>query len=983
MRLNRLLEATESVVTLVQGDASVDISSLAMDSRKAVSGCLFMALPGTRVHGFSFLEDAVKRGASAVLVPEELKESAKKSLPSSFPILSARDVQRAAGLIAHAFFERPSSKIKVIGITGTNGKTTCSYIIEEILKAWGKKTAVSGTICQRIGTRETTSCLTTPDCIAFHGFLKEALDAGAGYVITEVSSHALHQGRVEGCRFEVALFTNLTRDHLDYHKDLEDYFGAKARLFTRAYSRRCVINLDDPHGKRLFQHTGLEKISFGLENEKADVFTRRSTLGPWGIKALIQTQDREIEINSSLIGRHNLSNILAAVSVAMSLAVPAWAIKKGVEKAGRVPGRLEPVSIKEKEGVTALVDYAHTPDAVRNILESLNEIKASGRIITVIGCGGDRDRGKRPEMALFSVSLSYLAVFTSDNPRTENPSSIIDDMLAGVPAELASRVRVIEDREEAIYWACSQARTGDIIVVAGKGHEDYQIIGGERRPFDDRKVLLKGLRIAAKAQGLLRQHGSFRPILDNVCRATGGEVADGFRFISFDSVSTDSRKIQEGALFWALRGERFNGNLFAGRALEEGAAAAVCEGVPEGLEGRPVVSVRDGLFGLGEFAAWYRRFLGLKTIAITGSCGKTTTKDLVFSVVSKAFKAGATRGNFNNLIGLPLTIFSMAPGIKWAVLEMGTNEPGEIRRLCQIARPEIGLITCVRPVHLEGLGSLENIAHEKGFVYESLPAHGKAIVNLDDKLVVESARRSRAKNVWGFGTRGRALMPGYLSHAVLVTGWNTTNQGLEVELDVDGEAILVRSRLFGRANVSNIAAAFCLGMSMGIPLEGILAGIRACPAPKGRMNVEEIKGWILVDDCYNANPSSMDAALGFVEDFDQGLGRNLILGDMLELGQDSMRFHQGLGERAASVRPSVLVAVGKMAEFVAQGALKGGLSRSRLYTFETSSQAAQFLRDEEGLFFNGTKRVVLLKGSRGVRLEEVALAIRQRLAEGI
>ncbi len=983
MRLNRLLEATERVVTLFQGDASVDISSLAIDSRKVTAGCLFMALPGTRDHGFRFLEDAVERGASAVLVPEELEESAKKRLPSSFPILSSSDVQRAAGFIAHAFFKRPSTKIKVIGITGTNGKTTCSYIIEKILKAWGKTTAVSGTICQRIGEKEFASCLTTPDCIAFHGFLKDAMDAGVEYVITEVSSHALHQGRVEGCRFEVALFTNLTRDHLDYHKDLEDYFSAKAKLFTSAYSKKCVINLDDSYGERLFQHTGLEKLSFGLENENADVFTRRSTLGPWGIKALIQTQDQEIEINSRLICRHNLSNILAAVSVAISLGVPVWAIKKGVEEARRVPGRLEPVSIKEKEGVTALVDYAHTPDAVRNVLESLNEIKATGRIITVIGCGGDRDKGKRPEMALFSASLSDLAVLTSDNPRTENPSNIIDDMLAGVPGELASKVRVIEDREEAIYWACSQARIGDIILVAGKGHEDYQIIGRKRRPFDDRKVLLEGLRRAAKAQGQLRKDFSFRPTLDNVCRATGGKVADGFRFISFDSVSTDSRNIQEGALFWALRGERFNGNLFADKALHAGAVAAVCEGVPEGLEGRPVVSVIDGLLGLGEFASWYRRFLGLKTIAITGSCGKTTTKDLVFSVVSQAFKAGATRGNFNNRIGLPLTIFSMAPGTQWAVLEMGTNEPGEIRRLCQIARPEIGLVTCVRPVHLEGLGSLENIAHEKGFVYESLPAHGKAIVNLDDEFVVESARRSRAKSIWGFGTRGRASFPDYLSHTALVTGWKTTKQGLDVELDVDGEVVLVSSQLFGGANVSNIAAAFCVGMSLGISIEQILAGIRACPAPKGRMNVEEVKGWVLVDDCYNANPSSMDAALGFVEDFDQGLGRNLILGDMLELGKDSRRFHQELGERAASVRPSVLVAVGKMAEFVAQGALKGGLSRRRLYTFETSSQAAQFLRDEEGLFFNGTKRLVLLKGSRGVRLEEVALAIRQRLTEGI
>ncbi len=979
MRLLGLLEATERVCTLVQGDDSVDISSVAIDSRKVKPGCLFMALPGSRIHGYNFLMDAVERGAGAALVPEQYSEEAAVLLPASFPLLSSTNVRRAAGLISHYFFGRPSAKLKVIGITGTNGKTTCSYIIEAILNASGKKTAISGTICRRIGNSETVSCLTTPDCVSFHAFLKDALDQGAEYVVAEVSSHALDQGRVEGCKFAVALFTNLTRDHLDYHGSFEEYFRAKATLFNKGRTDRRVINLDDPYGRRLYEETTVERLSYSLSAEGADITATDFSLGPGGIRASLRLKSERLDINSPLIGRHNLSNILAAASVAISLDVSLSAVKKGIESVRFVHGRLEPIF---HEGITGFVDYAHTPDAVRSVLGSLNEIKENGKVITVIGCGGDRDRGKRPEMARIAAMLSDVAILTSDNPRTENPSSIIDDMLSGVPRELAYKVRVMEDRQEAIYWGCSHARAGDMILVAGKGHENYQIFGTKRCPFYDKKVLSRGLKLAALAKGPYNSQALFGPTLENVRKVTGGNLADRFRLLTFDSISTDSRTIKQGDLFWALRGERFDGGLFVETAFEAGALAAVCENAPEGVEARPVIVLGDTLFGLGQFASWYRRFLGIKTIAVTGSCGKTTTKDLVFSVVSRAFRAGATKGNFNNLVGLPLTIFSMEPGTEWAVLEMGTNMPGEIKRLCQIAQPEIGILTCVRPVHLEGLGSLENIAREKGFVLEALPDRGKAIVNLDDELVVRGLERTGARNVWGFGTKEKALSLTRIDHAVIVTGWKMTGNGLDVILDADGKEVEVNSRLIGRANVLNIAAAFCVGMSLGISTSSIAEGIQECSPPKGRMNREDFGGWVLLDDSYNANPSSMEAALGSIPDLAPDLAVNLVLGDMLELGHDSEKFHAELGKKAASVHPSVIVAIGKMARYVARGAMEAGFPMGRIYTFEDSNEAAGFLREEEGIFFNGTPRVVLLKGSRGVRLEEVAGAIRERLVEG-
>ncbi len=984
MKLATLLGASYGIIHLVRGSEEMEISSLCLDSRKASPGCLFMAMAGTKANGADYVEDAVSRGATCILVQEDVLNHLPSLIQEKAAILTAASMRKAAGVLSNTFFGSPSSKLNVVGITGTNGKTTCTYILEQIFKAWGKKTAISGTICQRIGQEESKSCLTTPDCVSFHAFLKRCVDEGVDFVITEVSSHALDQGRVAGCRFALSLFTNLTRDHLDYHGNLEEYFRAKSQLFTSRYTNKCVINMDDAYGKRLFDGCTLEKLSYSLSSPGADVHAREFILGSQGIEAILDIMGQDLHVESKLIGRFNLLNIIACVCAARFLGVPEGHIAGGIRAARSVPGRLEKI---ESCGVSAFVDYAHTPDAVKNVLEGIREIKGDGLLITVIGCGGDRDKGKRPEMARISAKLSDLAVFTSDNPRSENPLSIIRDMLHGVPKDLRQKVRIIEDRAEAIRWACAQATRGDLIVVAGKGHEDYQIIGGKRWPFTDKQALEEAFYLlSCKAREERRSCRTFCPTLENVVRATDGECDKKHLFIPFDSVCTDTRTLVPGAIFWALKGEKFDGRTFVSQAFKKGAVAAVCQkgkGKPDVDAEAPIIFVEDSLYALGQFASWYRRFLGLKTIAITGSCGKTTTKDLVASVVSQTFKTQATEGNFNNLIGLPLTLFSMRPGVEWAVVEMGTSLPGEIKRLCEIACPEVGIITCIRPVHLEGLGDIKNISQEKGYLFESLPESGTAIVNLDDQLVCENLARTRAKNIWGFGTVSACGRLKEAAGRVILRSWQSTEQGLVVGLDASGENLEIRSRLFGSVNAMNIAAAVATGLGLGISMDDIVSGIEKCPAPKARMNIEVISGWIVIDDTYNANPASMEAALHMVSEHAPGLGRNLVLGDMLELGQDAERFHFELGQKAAQLRPRSLVAVGEMADVMATGAKSQGLSKGCIFTFKTAQEAASFLAEEKGLFFNGTRKVVLLKGSRGVCLEKVASVIRKRLERGV
>ncbi len=977
-----LLRHAENVSVISGDPEKCLVEDLCIDSRKARPGSLFLALAGTHRAGTDFISHAVEQGAIAVMVPLSHVELAKKAVPRGVLLLGSKDPRVALGRIADAFYGHPSSLLKVIGITGTNGKTTCTFILEKILSASGARCGLSGTIMRKTCTASRTSSLTTPDAISFHGFLASVAKEKAEFAVTEVSSHGLMQGRVEGCRFELAVFTNLSHDHLDYHGDMEGYFQAKRLFFTRYKPGAAVINLDDKWGSRLWNEYQGHKVSYGF-SRNCTVFPEDFQITPSGIEAAIKIKGRVVKISSSLIGRHNLYNILASIAAAYVLGIRPEHIKKGIEALKNVPGRLERVD--SPKGVTALVDYAHTPHALQNVLEGLGSLK-SGRLITVVGCGGDRDRTKRPEMAKIAAELSDMCIFTSDNPRTESAEAILKDMLEGPDPELMKKVEVVKDRRKAIFKAASLARPGDILLVAGKGHEDYQIIGKTRFPFDDRKVLKEALNATGNPSERLLTEPSRKGKMDielgQLANILGGKVISGNPETAFSSVCTDSRTIKAGQLFWALKGENFDGHAFVLAASERKAAGAVVEYEPAGLPaGFPLLRVKDSLASLGDLAAWYRTKIGCNVFAITGSCGKTTTKELVLAILKGPYKALGTRGNFNNLIGLPLTILSLAPDTQWAVLEMGTNLPGEIERLCQVARPDAGLITCIRPVHMEGLGTLENISKEKAALFRSLPEHGTAVVNLDDPLVIRHLPHVRCKHVTGY-TCHDAARDDRVEKLVVLKNMAQAKQGMDVTLDICGQVTTVRSRLFGRVNALNILAAAAAGAALGIDATLIRKGIETVQASPGRMHARNLaKGWLLLDDSYNANPSSVKAAMDVACDITKGASKTFILGDMLELGPRANEFHRQTGESAAACSPDLLLTVGKLAKHIARGALEAGLSANRIFPFESTDELLKWMAEDPEGFFNGTRRTVLVKASRGMGLDQVARYLEKRLEE--
>jgi UDP-N-acetylmuramoyl-L-alanyl-D-glutamate--2,6-diaminopimelate ligase len=464
----------------ITADPSLEILAVAYDSRRAVPGTLFFAIQGGKADGHDFIRQAFERGAAAVVSERSAPE------PWTNRWVRVPRIRRALSQVSRAFFGHPENRLQLIGVTGTNGKTTTSYLLESILQAADISAGLFGTIEYRVGHRTLTASNTTPESLDLADYLAELVASGGQAAVMEVSSHALAQERVWGFPFAAAVFTNLTRDHLDYHGDLEHYFHAKRRLFEGLGTPPpglAVINADDPRSAELLHLSGSRFLTFGM-NSGAQVSIKQFTQGPQGLRAALSTPAGRMEIESPLLGRANLSNILAATATAIGLGVAEKHIQEGVSNLKLVPGRFE--RIDEGQPFWVIVDYAHTDDALRNVLGTAREL-ATGRLIVVFGCGGDRDRSKRPLMGEAASSLSDLVVLTSDNPRSEDPLDIMNDARVGL--QRTGKPYLLEvDREPAIRKALEQARAGDVVVIAGKGHETGQIMKDRVIPFDDREA---------------------------------------------------------------------------------------------------------------------------------------------------------------------------------------------------------------------------------------------------------------------------------------------------------------------------------------------------------------------------------------------------------------------------------------------------------------------------------------------------------------
>ena len=990
------LETILGVAGQGNAGATAPVSAIVSDSRRVVPGSVFVAVQGTAVDGHDFISGAMDRGCLAVVA-----ERCPGTASASIPCFQVRDSHDALGLLAAAWNGHPGHNLKLIGLTGTNGKTTTSWLIERILRQAGFRTGVIGTVNYRYqdmagNTVVRPAPLTTPGPEQLQALLREMADAGVSHVLIEASSHALDQKRLAGIRFDVALFTNLTRDHLDYHQTMEAYFAAKKLLFTDYLkdSGTAVIvvdteNEDGKYGNRLVgELAGKDIVTVGFA-EDCTIRCAHLSQDISGSSCELSMGGKPQEITSNLTGTHNVLNMLAAAGVARALRISGQQIRAGLAAVDRVPGRLERVSlagISPGQTAAVFVDYAHTPDGLENVLATMKAMTA-GRLICVVGCGGDRDTGKRQLMGEIAGRFSDVVILSSDNPRSEEPMSIIAELERGIertgsnkkdPAGLLSLpfdqhgYLVEPDRRRAIHLGCSIARPDDVVVIAGKGHEQYQIIGREKKFFDDRLEAKNGLAAWT---------------IPHLLAATGGRLVGKNTRKLLADISTDTRTVKTGDVFVALVGESFDGHDFLETAVERGAGALIVEReFPGPGESLPVVVVEDTLQALGDLASYRRRILGedVKVVAITGSSGKTTVKEMAAAVFTQYYShlqsapepVLKTQGNFNNLIGLPLSLLPLSAEHRVAVLEMGMNRSGEIARLTEIADPDIACINNIQSAHLEELVDIHGVARAKGELFAGLRPDAVRVINYDDPEVVKLAAGYRGRTIgYGVTAAGRRYKP--VVRVTRISGLGA--KGTRFTLHIGDWKQRLTLAVPGTHNVHNAAAAAAICTAAGVDAESIVKGLTIHQNVDKRMQFMNLPGGLRVlNDSYNANPSSMAAALKTVSSFGTDCRKIATLGDMLELGENAAAAHYEIGRLAAELGYDMLAVTGAFSREVAGGAREGGMTKEQVVVLVDTVAIADWLYH---LLISGRLSEgdwLLVKGSRAMRMENILVELQNR-----
>ncbi|MBU8849469.1 MAG: UDP-N-acetylmuramoyl-L-alanyl-D-glutamate--2,6-diaminopimelate ligase [Desulfobacterales bacterium] len=963
-----------------------DISSITSNSRNIKPGGLFIAVKGLIADGHDYIEQAFQNGATAVIA-----ETNPKNLNHVLPVENTR---LSMASIAAGFYGNPSKELTLVGITGTNGKTTTTWLLESIFKACGFSTGVIGTINIRYNDQIFDNPVTTPDSIDLQRTLYEMKKAGVTHVIMEVSSHGLDLNRVDFCRFDAGVFTNLSQDHLDYHKTIDEYFNCKKRFFTQFLGPNgknnapAVLNIDDSKGEDLFTSLDYKKLAVSTK-KKADIFLKDGTDNINGLSGTIHLPNGSFDLTSSLTGKFNLENILCAVGAAHALNISPKQIKKGIEACHTIPGRLEKIDTPINRFL--FVDYAHTPDALKTILLTL-KLRAPKRIITVFGCGGDRDRSKRPLMGQIACKHSDIAIVTSDNPRSEHPDAIINDILEGIDAfhklsdqDLEStpfkKGYLIEvDRKKALKKAVFISKPGDIIIAAGKGHETYQITNAGTIHFDDKKELKKAA---------IEFSDQFKPIewkIDDLTKALSCDpvFSTTEKDHSFTGISTDSRTIAQTQIFLALTGESFDGHVFIKSLIDKGIKGFVTQkGFVDtldentkkiGEESLIIFETKDTLTALGQLARYQRLRSNVKLLAITGSSGKTTTRKITEEIFKTQFHTLATRGNFNNEIGLPLTLLNLSKAHEWAIVEMGMNHPGEISRLSRIALPDIAMVTNTSGVHLEGLGSIDNVAKAKGEIFEGVREGGTAIIPGDDPrrsiLETSAGKKKAIKKFLFFGSgNGSDIQSAKINNFTTSIEFTAKFKNLETVFSINSPALFM---------VDNCLAAILAATRAGICTDNIKKGIKAFSPVSGRMNIYKLSDSIsIIDDTYNANPASVTQALNTLRAVSGTKDSIAILGDMLELGKESNSLHRQIGQKIALSGICKLYVFGNQVKYIIEGAIENGFPADNIF-HGTKNEIAENVQKVLENMNSGTW--ILVKGSRGMAMETIIHKLQQILA---
>lgn len=952
MDINTLLadvRDTDKTAAFIYKGKNINVTGITDDTREVKPGNIFVCVKGEHFDGHTAAADMINAGAAAVVCDHDLGLRDKQ-------IITA-DTRKFYGLLTAARYGHPERKLILVGITGTNGKTTIATMIHHVLTYAGAMAGListAGTFIGKEPVERDGSTPTTPKVTELYELFSQMVEKGCRYCVMEVSSFALEQQRTGPAVFTCGVFTNLTQDHLDYHKTMENYYNAKKHMFTDM-CKLAFINTDDAFGQRLWEEVTCSKYSYGITG-KSSISGNYITYVGGAQKFRFTYPGNSIEFTLKMVGSYNVSNAVAAIGVLTQLKVPMQKILEAAAAFEGVRGRCE--IIPSGRNFLIVCDYAHTPDALENVLSSIKE-NTSGRLIVLFGCGGDRDRTKRPLMAKAAARYADYLIITSDNPRNEDPDAIIDEIETGLVGNNIPRDR-ITDRRSAIFHGVNICRKDDVLVLAGKGHEDYQILKDNVHiHFDEREIVRDALE-ALEASVPQIDAGLYAGMsLEEIAQAAGGELSGimgAKRTVNAGSVSSDTRTITPGCLFIAFKGDRYDGHDYVEAAIDKGAVAAV---TCRPIKNLPCIVVKDTREAILKIAAHYRSKFTPKLIGITGSVGKTTTKEMTALALSSEYETLKTEGNKNNEIGMSFSLLQLTPAYKAAVIEMGMNHFGEIEKLSKAAKPTVCMITNIGWSHAENLGSRENILKAKLEILSGAQPGAPLIVGGDDDLL--------------FGLKGKitdrpVITCGMVNGKCDYTAGDIVQEGDVLRFNVikQGKVLgKVSIPCVGRHHVPDALMAIAAAETVRCDFAGAAAALANYKPCGLRQHTVEADGKTLIIDCYNAAPASMKAAIDVLRDTPTGAGgkRIAVLGDMLELGTRSPELHEEIGEYAAVNGIDLIVAYGQYSQFIAKRAGEMGVTCCNA---QSKAEAVNFLN-----FKAARGDVVLFKGSRGVHLEEV------------
>ncbi len=902
---------------------NIHISEVTEDSRKTKKNSLFCAFKGDKSNGMKYIKSVIANATQVILTSVDEQEHMKEYLED----ISFKDYEHTifwfhenprlicAKISALVYGPMPDN---IFLITGTNGKTSTANFIYQILEKMQIKTATIGTLGVQTSHSSNYFGLTTPSSPMLHTYLHDLKAENINNVIIEASSHGLAQYRLDGLHPVSCGFTNLTQDHLDFHKTFEEYFLAKSQLFTRLSAKNtpAIINIDDEFGLRLVklaQEKDLKVITYG-KNENADYHINSLTTDHTGLRLALRYKNESYDLHFHMVGEFQVYNIICAIAqIHETQAYKDYEFQDILEYAKSltsVEGRMELVAQTPK-GASVYVDFAHTPDALEKALQSAKK-HTTKRVISVFGCGGDRDNTKRPIMAKISSENAHITFVTDDNPRTEEPKSILKQVASGCVK--GSNYSVVENRSYAIYQAMEQAEHGDIIIIAGKGHEKGQIIGTSSIPYDDHTAIRNANEVLK--HGILYDSQTLEQI-------TGGKMQGKNANLWLASgVSYSTLDIKHGDIFVALKGENSNGHKYINQAFEKGAVCVIADHRPEDVhEALPLLVVKDTTKSLHDMANYFRNHLQGKICAITGSAGKTTVKEMIGHILKsdndqehagekhtkeKRTKENHTKENhrvavsqrsYNNHVGIPLSLARMYRDTQFAIQEIGMNHHGEIRTLNRIIKPHVVVITNVLTAHLKFFKDLQDIAQAKSEILENLdPENGIALLPYDNQcfnILQDKAKSLNLQNVYTFGEDDNCDFQ-LISY---------DEQSQQISARILEQEINYKTTSLGKHNALNTLISLAVAKLMAYDMSkldilSIAKNFASFPLLKGRGEIHDIRindhNLTLIDESYNANPDSMKASISTLDNMKSE--KILLLTQMLELGEQEKELHTSILE---------------------------------------------------------------------------------------